>query len=214
MTAANFNISQIAQRAVAAQVEARYAANGSTPKDYVPLTPESLLTFCQTRLRDLDEQISKRMEQQRTMMHVQGAVGDLKQAIAGHASFGCKPDGFPKDEKDITGDDVDGVRKGNEAFDSAIHEAKQAGDYATAKKLEDLKAVWNKSGDAIVTKDEMSGINKSLDTILSDMSSNSEIQMIEMQSLISKRSTALQLTTNMMNSMNESQKAIAGNIGR
>jgi hypothetical protein len=44
--------------------------------------------------------------------------------------------------------------------------------------------------------------------------SGAELNMIEIQSLVSKRATALQLTTNMMNGINESQKSIAGNIGR
>jgi hypothetical protein len=41
-----------------------------------------------------------------------------------------------------------------------------------------------------------------------------ELSMIELQSLVSKRATALQLTTGMMRSIHDSTKGIAGNIGR
>ncbi len=41
-----------------------------------------------------------------------------------------------------------------------------------------------------------------------------EMSMIDIQSLISKRATALQLTTNMLQSINEATKNTAANIGR
>ena len=44
--------------------------------------------------------------------------------------------------------------------------------------------------------------------------SGSELGMISLQSLVSQRSTALQLVTGMMNAMGDSTKAIAGNVGR
>jgi hypothetical protein len=43
-------------------------------------------------------------------------------------------------------------------------------------------------------------------------SNGAELNMIEIQSLISKRATALQLTTAMLNSMNETQRKVAGNL--
>ncbi len=44
--------------------------------------------------------------------------------------------------------------------------------------------------------------------------SGAEISMIELQSLVSKRATDLQLTTGMMSALNDDTKKIAGNIGR
>lgn len=43
--------------------------------------------------------------------------------------------------------------------------------------------------------------------------SGAEVSMIELQSVVSKRATALQLTTNMMASINDGTKSIADNIG-
>ena len=43
---------------------------------------------------------------------------------------------------------------------------------------------------------------------------HAEVSMIDLQSLVSKRATALQLTTGMMRSINDSTKTVAGNIGR
>jgi hypothetical protein len=65
-----------------------------------------------------------------------------------------------------------------------------------------------------VTADEVKSMCTSIEDSQSALRSNAEMNMIEMQSLVAKRATALQLTTGMMNSINEGMKAIAGNIGR
>ena len=44
--------------------------------------------------------------------------------------------------------------------------------------------------------------------------SNSELNMIGLQSVVSQRATAIQLTTGMMNSINDGEKKVAKNIGR
>jgi hypothetical protein len=44
--------------------------------------------------------------------------------------------------------------------------------------------------------------------------SNAELIMLDRQSLVSKRGTAVQFTTGMMNSMNGWMKSVAGNVGR
>ena len=44
------------------------------------------------------------------------------------------------------------------------------------------------------------------------LNSDSELQMIQLQSTMSQRQNAIQMTTNMLNAMNQSQKNIAKNI--
>jgi hypothetical protein len=45
-------------------------------------------------------------------------------------------------------------------------------------------------------------------------STGSEMSMIQLQSTVSQRGTTLQLTGNMIRSINDSSKTVAGNIGR
>jgi hypothetical protein len=52
------------------------------------------------------------------------------------------------------------------------------------------------------------------DLVNSGLQTTSEMSMISLQSLVSQRSTMLQLVTNMMSSMGNAQKAVASNIGR
>ena len=53
-----------------------------------------------------------------------------------------------------------------------------------------------------------------LDTVSGGFQRDAEVAMIQLQSLVSKRATALQLTTGMMRSINDSTNTVAGNIGR
>ena len=55
-----------------------------------------------------------------------------------------------------------------------------------------------------------------IDTVqgaVTDMNSNSEIQMISIQSLMSQRQTAVQLTTNIVQALGDQENKIADNIG-
>jgi hypothetical protein len=53
-----------------------------------------------------------------------------------------------------------------------------------------------------------------LDTVSGGFQHGAEVSMVQLQSLVSQRATALQLTTGMMRSINDSTKTVAGNIGR
>ena len=183
-------------------------------KDYVPLTVESLLVFCQTRLRDLDTQIHSSLVDQQSRCALQKSVGELKSFLAGQASVGMMNEGTKETDAGKLEAAQKVVNEGNALFDEAIEQATKQKNFGLANALKDQKAEWNKGNDPHVTKDELQGINKGVDMMLNDLSSANELQMIGLQSLISKRATALQLTTNMLNTLNESQKTIAGNVGR
>ena len=47
----------------------------------------------------------------------------------------------------------------------------------------------------------------------SDLNSNSELQMIQLQSLMSERQTAIELTTNLVQSLGNQAEKIAQNVG-
>lgn len=51
------------------------------------------------------------------------------------------------------------------------------------------------------------------DEALESTSGGAEVSMIELQSLVSQRQVAVEMTTNLIGSLNESTKSIAGNIG-
>lgn len=183
-------------------------------KDYVPLTVESLLVFCQTRLRDLDTKIQTGMTKQQDRISLQDAVNEIKSFTAGRTTLGIESDGKWSQNADTLAKAREQVAAGNALFDAAIEKARIADDQPLVDALLKERAKWDCGSDGIVTKEEMEGVNKGLDLINSGLGAENEMQMIGLQSLISKRATALQLTTNMLNTLNESQKTIAGNVGR
>jgi hypothetical protein len=61
--------------------------------------------------------------------------------------------------------------------------------------------------------DELTSFTNTLNGMSSDLSSGAELQMISIQSLMSQRTTAIQLTTNILQSYDDGLSKIAGNIG-
>jgi hypothetical protein len=168
------------------------------------LSPEGLLLFCQSQLGDLDQKIQQGMTQQKKMVALQNSIGNIKSLLTEVGLRGKEVVKLtPQQKEDIT-----------KAFDQAIKEAKSMGDSDAAKAIESAKSQFLLDDNFFVGGDETKAMNDALDTAVGSARSGAELQMIELQGLMSKRATALQLTTNMLNSVNEGAKSIAGNIGR
>jgi hypothetical protein len=67
--------------------------------------------------------------------------------------------------------------------------------------------------DSTFGSDELTSFTNTLNGISSSLSSGAELQMIKIQSLMSERTTAIQLTTNILQSFDDGLAKIAGNIG-
>lgn len=173
--------------------------------DYVPLTPESLLFFCQSQLRTLDESIQKKMSGQNNLVALESKVNDVESAL--------KRLGMDGDDK-AAFDDAKKVGEVDGLISTAMTAASNAGDEELVKSLGKVQDMLHAGGDNLVTKNDIKEMCTVLDSATAACRSGAEISMIELQSLISKRATQLQLTTGMMNSVNEGHKNIAANIGR
>jgi hypothetical protein len=175
--------------------------------EYTPLTPESLLFFCQSKLKEMDKAISLKMAGQKNFVALQGEItkiqGDLKSLQ--------KQEGA---DKDVAFDDPVARQNLDKELDTAIQHAQESGDTTLAASLIKVKAVLDGGGDDKVLIGEIKEMNSMLDGCSASCRSGAEVSMIELQSLVSQRATALQLTTGMMNSINEGTKSIAANIGR
>jgi hypothetical protein len=69
-------------------------------------------------------------------------------------------------------------------------------------------------GDDTCSAAEMDVTMKYLDVVVKDSDSGSQLDMIHLQSIMSARQTAIQLSTNLVAALAESTKAIVSNIGR
>lgn len=184
-----------------------YVAAG-TPQPMLPgsLSPEGLLIFCQAQLGALDKTIQERMAGQRNLIAKQNALTELRTALS---TAGLSENGPEANLSDAQ------MHQLNLAFDAAIAKAGQMGDRAMVQKLTELKnGPLHQGDDFKLNAGEMKAMFGSIDGMVNEGRSGAELNMIEIQSLVSKRATALQLTTSMLSSTNESAKSIAGNIGR
>jgi hypothetical protein len=70
-----------------------------------------------------------------------------------------------------------------------------------------------KQGDNNLSSDEMSSYINTLQGASSSLDSSSEMNLVEIQSLMSQRETAIQLTTNLVQSLGDQTNSIVSNIG-
>jgi hypothetical protein len=175
------------------------------PSDYVALTPDSLLIFCQSRLKSMDDVIHKKMDLQQSFVALQDTVTTVQAKLKEYGKAGAD------DAVAFAGPGK--INEVTRLLDSAIATAKDCGSNELASSLESVKEKL-RAGDDNVLVGEVKDMNTMLDSALTTCRSSAEVSMIDMQSLISQRATTLQLTTGMMNSLNEGMKSIAGNVGR
>ncbi len=177
--------------------------------DYVALTPESLLAFCQLQLKQMDTDIAKKMNGQNTYVALQAKVSALQAEIKN-----CQGTGGDGAE---SFNDMAKVNDLTKKIDSMIADASATGNNELVGSLQQVRFKLragddSKSEDGIVLIGEFKEMNGMLDNCQANCTSASAVSMIELQSLVSKRATMLQLTTNVMSTVNEAPKNIVANM--
>jgi hypothetical protein len=174
-----------------------YAPMSNLPPDVSSLSSESLLTYCETRLRDIDEGVNAQMNDQLTLMNRKKAVNTvLTKAKA-------------KSEKP-SADSRERVYKAAEAAAANLPE----GD-PVRRKLEGLRdkyesSLANAEGDKL--KEKWANFKSDLEAISGELGADSEMSMMKLQSIISQRQTIVSLITNMMAKMQQATEQVVANI--
>jgi len=185
------------------------------------LTPDALMAYCKSRLRSIDDQVYTAMYGQKQIAsetsQVQAAMAALQKYSAGTSS-----------KDDCTSMEI--------ALHKAIEQIKDTD--SNCPELPKLRQIYNDlvwsgtgptentpyednyppnqvggEGDHILSSSEVSGFINSLQGCASDLNSSAELNMIQIQSLMSQRQTAVQLTTNLVQSLGDQANKIAANIG-
>jgi hypothetical protein len=171
------------------------------------ITPDCMLAYCSTRLRNLDDQMQKQfvaqqkgIQESQQLDDIEGMLKDLFQKA-------------PKDDKGNLKDDfnTNDYPAERDAIQTAIN---QIQDPAVRDKAQAAFAA-----NAVLTKgssfqDFKTAALDRIDAAKQTLSQGSELGMIGLQSLMSQRQTAIQLTTNLVQAMGESLKTVAGNVGK
>lgn len=173
------------------------------------LTPESLMFYLQTRLSGLDDQIQGVFAKQQSIEKVRKNIADIQRILS-----------EIKQDVGDAGENPESHPEYNQEIKALIDDIKNA-DAALGQQLEtDLIGTGNGqilSGGYDNTKCSKAEVEASeayLKDVSSSLESSAQLEMIGLQSLMSARGTAIQLSTNLVSALGESSKTIAANIGR
>ena len=160
------------------------------------LSADALLAYCRSQLNSLDATIQGYLDQQRLNIQRKKALSDVENMMKKYANV---PNGEAQ-WKDY-----------NQTFSDAIASL-PPDDPVRAQ----LQAKWDElyPRQGQFTKEEWEGHTGDIRSMLDEVSGNAEINMIHLQSIMSQRQTAVQLTTGMLAKYDEGIKSVIANIGR
>lgn len=187
------------------------------------LTPDALLAYCSASLNGIDDQIKSRMSDQQASVEQQKAAGEAISHLQ-TVTDGVKA-GIPDEQaartmaeglitQYINTDDPALKKTLGEAyvkvtgktmdFENGSPKVYAPGTLPLDKgNVKELSAdQWNQMFVAPAKQEQ------------DNMAKGSDIAMVEIQSLVSKRQLCIQLTTQMMQAANDGTKGVVGNIGR
>jgi hypothetical protein len=193
----------------------KQAAAAAGPTEVAPsstqfatsLSPEALMAYCESRLQSLDDQMNGIFQTQtanaattQDVNHISSLMNDLP----------------PPSPTDTSGNvTVSSQDKANidSAYATAINSV-QGNPTLRASLVTDQAAFDSDAGSGTLTADQMTNLTGNLKNDAAGLNSDSEMTMITLQSLMSQRQTAVQLTTNLVQSLGDQQSSIAKNIGQ
>lgn len=171
------------------------APSAEIPKDGMILTtPEGILAYAEAKLDEVDRSIQKFATRQRQDAAYMDKINSLKARI----------DGTHKEP--MTGAEFRTYVKDLESLRAAIR------DPQVETQLDEALKQAHDYGDEKVGHGDAPVIKACLDGIASHITSDSSLQMIELQSLVSKRGQIINLTTNLLAAVNEASKPVINNI--
>jgi hypothetical protein len=182
-------------------------APASVP-DCTTVSPDSLMAYCQARLDSLDSQMDGIFQQQEkngTMTKDVNQVASLMNDLPGPTS-GSSP----------TIDASSSASQIDTAYQQAIQDAGGNGTQLGAELQKDQNSFDSavKSGNGSIPSTTANQLTQNLKNYASDLNSDSEMSMVNLQSLMSQRETAVQLTTNLTQSLSQQTSDITKNVGQ
>lgn len=179
------------------------------------LTPDGMMLYLETRLGSLDDQINVIMNKQKQSESGRKSLQETLNLLSQ-----CPAEGGEVDARELA-----------DCFDGLAQTFGIDASHAIEKQMPD--SIRNRIGDGNrdgnwgsgyqenpanpplkLSKEDIQAAKSQLETMIKDIESGSELEMIKLQSLMSSRNTAISLSTNMASSIGKSQESITGNVGR
>jgi hypothetical protein len=163
------------------------------------LTADSLLIYLQSRLGYLDTRVNEIFGKQKKLQHIHDELMGIQTEL-------------DRLDEENGGTDSDYQAR----IEAHIDEIEKVDPDLAQKMRADLEQegqVLHTSGSDYTANDVKASSEYVSDT-MKKLESNAQLEMIELQSLMSTRQTAIQLATNMVSSIGQGPQAIANNIGK
>ena len=170
------------------------------------LSPDALMAYCQSRLNSLDTQMSTIFQSQETNSATTSSLNAIDNAYDQLPAPNSKTPPMVA----VTSDQATTI---NEAYKQAISQAGQNSQLGESL-TKDQTAFNSNLKNGEISSDNISSYTQNLKNDTSTLNSDSEMTMINLQSLMSQRETAVQLTTNLLQSLDNQDSDIAKNIGQ
>ena len=175
---------------------------GSEDFDPEAMTPDALLVYLSTRLGSIDDQMDTILGRQRTSEKVRSEIGEIQKVLSS-----CATD--PNEKQDLVMSEQAKSQIETHIANIATQDPELASDLNKALH-EDGQIL---SGfDCRYSTDQLNHTKDYLNLVTKDIESGAQMDMIRLQSMMGARQTAIQLSTNLVSALSESQKAIVSNI--
>ena len=167
------------------------------------MSPAALMAYCQSRLQSLDTQMNDIFTSQQNNANATTAVNNLASALNDLSQTSDDPPKIIASPQDIV--NINNLYAAAEAA---------CGPSATCASLQKDQDAFAGLGSPPFSSAGVTQLTTNLKNYAADLNSNSEMSMITLQSLMSQRQTAIQLTTNLVQSLGDQASSIAKNIGQ
>jgi hypothetical protein len=190
------------------------------------LSPDALMAYCQSRLDSIDDQASTLMKTQQANAATIQQIDTVISALKPYATEGVNSADDCANLESKFGTLITSLQKSdpgcpelpalNVAYNSMVWSG-TGGQDPGGPGLIDEGSYASKAagarGDNNFSSDEVQGYVQTLTDAAGNINSDSELQMVQLQSLMSQRQTAISLTTNLVQSLGDQENKIADNIG-
>jgi hypothetical protein len=167
------------------------------------MTPDSLLIYLSTRMGSLDGQMGDIFNRQKTAEKVRTDLRGIQEALT-KVPTNTDETKLLEDLSPEVIDEINAHLNNIEAIDPKLGADIRAHLRADGQ-------ILSRDDDRYFTS-ELKATQDYLNLVGKDLESGSQMDMITLQSLMGARQTAIQLSTNLISALNESQKSIVANV--
>jgi hypothetical protein len=166
------------------------------------LTADEMFTYCEAQMNSIDASVSGYVQTQDNNLGVKQSLGQIMDDLRSWQSqMGGSPSQTNADEVNKIQAELTSLQAQYPAGASAIQDV-----------IQTLTTDGKGGTDDVVSSTDIDNMLSSLSDIANGIDSNNQMAMIQLQSAMSQREQVIELTTNILQTLNDSQTKVITNI--